>query len=113
VIWRNDGKVVYKAYLTFPAGEKDFDKAIDESVEMFVEGGKIQKASSWGTCFKKKAREKCAPFCITAVTGCGLAATAIILASGGSLVGLSMGFWLGCAGILCGHCFLTIALDCR
>jgi hypothetical protein len=113
VIWRNDGKSVYKAYLTFPAGEKDFDKALEGSVEMYVEAGKIQTASSWGKCFKKCVKNKCAGFCIVSVTGC-LAATIVIdLATGGAAAGLSIAFWIGCSGILCGHCFLTCALDCR
>jgi hypothetical protein len=113
IIWRNNGKSIYKAYLIFPAGVKDFDKAMEESVEMYVEGGKIQKASSWGRCFKNCIKRNCAGFCVAAATGCLAAAIVIDLAFGGTATGLTLAFWIGCSGVLCGHCFLSCSLNCR
>lgn len=104
IIWRNNGKTVYKAYLIFAAGEKDMGKALQESVEMFAEGGKVQKASSWSRCFNSCASAKCAHFCIAAAAVCAVSA-----AAGGAGVAA----WAACAGITCGLCFAVCALGCH
>ena len=105
VLWRNNGKSIYKAYLTFPAGEKEFAKGLESSTEMYAEGGKIQKASSWRSCFKSCAAGKCPGFCFHATIFC----LGAVLAAPGAGVAI----WIGCAGILCGLCFAVCALNCH
>jgi len=102
LVWRNDGKSIYKAYVIFKSGEKDFSNA--EGIEMFAEGGKIQKANSWYSCFKKAAYKKCPSFCVVSVIVC---ATALGIPDAGVAV------WIGCAGISCGLCFAVCALNCH
>jgi hypothetical protein len=104
LIWRSNGKSIYKAYLLFKAGEKNMGKALEEAVEMYAEGGKIQKASSWRTCFRSCASRKCPSFCFQAAIFCAGG----VLASPGAGVAI----WIACAGISCGLCFAVCALNC-
>ena len=108
LIWRNNGKSVYKAYLLFPSGEKDFEKAMEGSVEMYADGGKIQKASSFGRCFKRCVSKSCPSFCLVGSMACMLGGVAIIAASAGTAEALALAFWLGCTGFACAWCFLNV-----
>ena len=56
MVWRQVGDQIYKAYLVFPVGEKSMDKALLLSEEWFSSGGKIQKAHSFGRCFRELYR---------------------------------------------------------
>jgi hypothetical protein len=104
IIWRNNGVKTYKAYLIFAAGEKDFEKGLESATEMFVDAnGKIQKASSWRSCFIKSAKNKCGSFCFGAVIYC---------ASGMVVPGAGVAAWIACAGVACGLCFAVSALSC-
>ncbi len=117
VIWRNDGKSVYKAYLTFPAGEKDFEKAMEGSLEMYVDAnGKMQKASSFGKCWRRCVFKNCATWCPGAIAVCAAATATLAIASAGPTAGIGVGaavaIFAGCAGIACGTCFGVCAVGC-
>ena len=117
LIWRNDGKSVYKAYLTFPAGEKDFARAMDESQEMYVDANnKVQKAHSFGKCWKNCVFKHCKSWCIGSIAICAAATATLAIASAGPTAGIGVGasvaIFAGCAGISCGLCFGVCAVGC-
>ncbi|MDJ1500267.1 hypothetical protein [Xanthocytophaga agilis] len=54
MVWSKVGEKSYKAYLVFPEGVTDLDKKFEASEEWYVDASnKIQKANSWGKCFRK------------------------------------------------------------
>jgi hypothetical protein len=130
MIWRKVGDVTYKAYLIFPDGEKDFDKALEASLEWFAdEKGQIQKASSWGRCFRRCTRSNdrttvdsngtrfsvpsgCGAGCLASVAVCGGATAILAVVTGGvtfPVAALAFGL---CAGLSCGACFVACAVGC-
>lgn len=130
MIWRKVGDEVYKAYLIFPDGEKDFDKALEGSVEWFAdEKGGIQKANSWGKCFRKCVKgsnkvvvdikgnkfsvpDGCSSGCLASIAVCG-GATAILAAVTGGVTFPAAAIMFGvCAGVSCGTCIGICALGC-
>lgn len=117
IIWRNNGKSIYKAYLTFKAGEKDFGDAMETSVEMYVDGNnKIQKASSFGRCWKRCVFKNCVGWCVGAISICAAATATLAIASAGPTAGIGVGaavaIFAGCAGVTCGTCFGVCAVGC-
>jgi hypothetical protein len=117
LIWRNNGKSVYKAYLIFPAGEKDFEKALESSVEMYLDAtGKIQKASSFGRCWRRCVFKNCVTWCVGSISLCAAATATLAIASAGPTAGIGVGaavaIFAGCAGITCGTCFAVCAVGC-
>lgn len=130
MIWRKAGNETYKAYLIFPEGEKNFDKALEASVEWFAdEKGQIQKANSWGKCFrtcvvsnakvmvdvngtKFNVPASCGSGCLASIAVCG-GATAILAAATGGVGFLGAAAVFGiCAGVSCGSCIAICALGC-
>jgi hypothetical protein len=54
MVWSKVGDKSYKAYLVFPEGVTDLDKKFEASQEWYVDASaKIQKANSWGRCFRR------------------------------------------------------------
>jgi hypothetical protein len=130
MIWRKVGDEVYKAYLIFPEGEKDMAKALEGSIEWFAdEKGNIQKANSWGKCFRKcvagnnrvvvdvkgnrfEVPANCGTGCLGSIAVCGGVSAVLAVASGGTgFVPLAVFFGI-CAGASCGVCIGGCALGC-
>ncbi len=113
MIWRKVGGETYKAYLIFPDGEKDFDKALEASLEWFAdEKGQIQKANSWGRCFRRCNRSICGPGCLASIAVCGGATAILAVATGGlGVPGAAIVFGI-CAGYGCGFCMAGCAVGC-
>ena len=130
LIWRQVGKQIYKAYMIFPEGEKNMQKAFENSVEWFAKNGKVQKANSWGKCFVKcistgntvvdfegfwgkvKVKTNCKNGCLGAVAICGGVTAIISVATGGVGLPAAAAIFFGCAGVACGTCFAACALGC-
>jgi hypothetical protein len=128
MIWKKVDDDVYKAYIVFPAGEKNMDKALAESKEWFADrDGKVQRAHSWGKCFREctqqgkhsvsvgdiKIKANCANSCLAAVAVCGGVTAALSIATGGFGVPVTVAIFAGCAGVACGQCVAICALGCQ
>lgn len=131
MVWRQVGDQIYKAYLVFPVGEKSMDKALLLSEEWFSSGGKIQKAHSFGRCFrnciggntasvvlegpfgfKTLVKADCKNSCLAGVAICGGVTAILSVASGGLGVPATIAVFFGCAGVACAPCFAACALGC-
>lgn len=128
MIWRKVDDKVYKAYIVFPAGEKDGAKALANSEEWFADdNGKVQKAHSWNKCFTKcieggkhkvkidgigSVTANCKNSCLASVAVCAAATGAIALATGGLTIPWAVGIFGVCAGVGCGQCLAMCALGC-
>lgn len=127
MIWRKVGDEVYKAYLIFPEGEKNMEKALESSQEWFVnDKNKVEKASSWGRCFRRciqkgnsiveikdvKVRTNCHNSCLGAVAICGAVTAGIAASTAGMGVPAAIALFFGCAGVGCAPCFAACALGC-
>lgn len=136
MIWRKVGSETYKAYLIFPEGEKNTEKALANSQEWFAnDKGEIQKAHSWGKCFLKcvqtsgqapgldvdikKGRVKiggstfkinCATQCFTGAIACSGVAAGVAVSGVG--VPFAIGILATCVGVTCGSCVSLCALGC-
>jgi hypothetical protein len=54
MVWGKVGDKSYKAYLIFPEGVTDPEKKFEQSLEWYVDANnKVQKANSWGRCFRR------------------------------------------------------------
>ena len=134
MIWRKVGDEVYKAYLIYPEGVEDLDKALELSEEFFADAsGKLQKAQSWGRCFRKCVRgssrtvvdakgirfdvpSDCGTGCLASIAVCGGATAVLAVAAAAPTGGLSfpvLAITFGvCAGVSCGVCLGVCALGC-
>jgi hypothetical protein len=103
MVWRKVGATVYKAYIIFPVGEKDFATAMDKSTEFYVdENNSIQKAHSFGKCWAKCLFKRfSATNCTTAMAACGAASAGLVAAGIGVTTPIALGIFGGCAGIFC------------
>ena len=134
MVWRKVGDEVYKAYLIYPEGVEDLDKALELSEEFFADAsGKLQKAQSWGRCFRKCVRgssrtvvdakgirfdvpSDCGTGCLASIAVCGGATAVLAVATAAPTGGLSfpvLAITFGvCAGVSCGVCLGVCALGC-
>lgn len=136
MIWKKVGARVYKAYLIFPEGEKDIDKAMSGAMEWFAEDdAKVQRAHSWGTCFLKcvqtngkapgldldikngKVKLGGSSFTLTCTTACftgAIVCTGVAAGVAASGVGVPFSIVLlaTCAGLTCAPCMALCALGC-
>jgi hypothetical protein len=136
MVWKKVGNRVYKAYLIFPEGERDFDKAMGGAMEWYADdNAKIQRAHSWGTCFAKCVKTDgkapgldvdikngkvkiggstytltCTTACFTGAIACS--AVAGIVAASGAGVPFAIGLLLTCAGLSCAPCAALCAIGC-
>jgi len=114
LIYRKLGKNIYKDYIFFSKGHKDFFDGLDTAEEYFVDGNdKIQIAQSWRKCFKKCVFKKCPGWCGAAIPVCATATAVVVAATGGATFGAAVGMFAGCAGISCGICMATCAIGCE
>lgn len=133
MIWKKVGNEIYKAYLIFPEGEKDMDKALALSGEWYADAnGKIQKAQSWGRCFRRcvggtqrtvvdaggvrfEVPANCGLGCLASIAVCGGATAILAVASspGAPVTFPTLAIVFGiCAGASCGVCIGACALGC-
>jgi hypothetical protein len=136
MIWKKVGTRLYRAYLIFPEGEKDFDKAMNGAMEWFAEDdAKVQRAHSWGTCFIKcihtngtapglsvdikngklvvggsTFKINCSTSCFAGAIVCTGIAGAI--AASGVGVPFAIAELAVCAGLTCAPCMATCAIGC-
>lgn len=103
MVWRKVGGTVYKAYIIFPEGEKDFEKAMEKSLEYYVdENNKIVKANSFGKCWAKCVFKRFkATNCAAAMAACGGAAAGVAAAGIGVTTPIALGIFGACAGVFC------------
>lgn len=103
MVWRKVGGTVYKAYIVFPVGEKDFTTAMDKSTEYYAdENNKIQKAHSFGKCWSKCVFKRfSASNCAGALASCGGASAALVALGIGITTPIALGIFGVCAGVFC------------
>lgn len=103
MVWRKVGGTIYKAYIIFPVGEKDFVSAMDKSTEFYAdENNKIQKAHSFGKCWSKCVFKRFnATGCASAMAACGAAAAGLTVAGIGVTTPVALGIFGACAGVFC------------
>jgi hypothetical protein len=142
LIWRQIGDKVYKAYIIFPEGEKDINKALEGATEWYADKeGKVQRAHSWNTCFlscvksngsapsidmdirtgkvsigSKTYTLNCTAQCFTGAIVCsgiaGVIAVAGAAESGGVSVPFAIAVFATCAGLTCGSCVALCGIGC-
>jgi hypothetical protein len=136
MIWKKVGDRLYRAYLIFPEGEKDFDKAMSGAMEWFAEDdGKVQRAHSWGTCFLKCVHTNgtapglsvdikngkllvgtstfkinCATACFTGAIVCSGVAAVVAASTVG--VPFAIAELAVCTGVTCAPCLAACAIGC-
>jgi hypothetical protein len=136
MIWKKVGNRLYKAYLIFPEGEKDFDKAMKGAMEWTVsDDNKVERAHSWGTCFLAcvhtngtapninsdikngklivgggSFKINCTTSCFAGAIVCAAAAGAV--AATGAGVPFAIAILATCAGLTCAPCLATCAIGC-
>ncbi|HTR29666.1 MAG TPA: hypothetical protein VMH27_10375 [Puia sp.] len=136
MIWKRVDGRLYKAYLIFPEGEKDFSKAMAGAMEWYAdEEGKVQRAHSWGSCFLKCVQTDgkapgidvdikngkvniggttytltCSTSCFVGAIVCTAAAGAV--AASGAGVPFAIGMMAVCAGLTCAPCLTMCAIGC-
>jgi hypothetical protein len=103
MLWRKVGGTVYKAYVIFPEGEKDFSTAFEKSIEYYADdNNKIQKAHSFGRCWSRCLdRRFSSSKCAGAIVGCGAAAAGLVGLGIGVTTPIALGVFGVCAGITC------------
>jgi hypothetical protein len=137
MIYKRMGNKTYKAYIVFPEGEKDAQKAMANAKEWFVDAkANVQLANSFSKCFPKcvatggktpgldadivngKVRIggktytiSCLGICGFSTALCTTAITAIVLATGGIGVPVAVALLVGCAGP-CATCMALCAIGC-
>ena len=136
MIWKKVGDRLYRAYLIFPEGEKDFDKAMSGAMEWFAEDdAKVQRAHSWGTCFLKCVHTdgtapglsvdikngkllvgpstfkiNCSTACFAGAIVCSGVAAAV--AASGVGVPFAIAELAVCTGVTCAPCLAACAIGC-
>jgi len=132
MIWRKVGKDVYKAYIVFPKGVSEKEKAFAGAEEWFADNeGAIQKAHSFNKCFNRcinggrhsvavdtkfgsvHITADCKSQCLSAVAVCGGVTAILEVASGGLGTPVLIATFGICSGIACGQCFAMCALGCQ
>lgn len=104
MVWGKVGDQSYKAYLIFPEGVTDPDKKFELSQEWYVDANnKVQKANSWGRCFRR-----CMQRGVTATgveTEIGNNRSRIVVGGSSYVVscpGICLASALGCSGLAAG-----------
>lgn len=103
MVWRKVGGTIYKAYIIFPVGEKDFVTAMDKSMEFYAdENNKIQRAHSFGKCWSKCVFKRFnATNCASSMAACGAVAAGLTVAGIGVTTPIALGIFGACAGVFC------------
>lgn len=113
MVWIKKGGKTYKCCITFPQNEKNADSAFAKSIEYYVDGNNtLQKAKSFGRCWRRACKANCPSFCLSAITTCGGVAIALATAGLGITTPVAIGIFAGCAGVTCGGCLAVQALSC-
>ena len=113
MIWVKKGAQLYKAFIIFPDGEKDVEKAFENSTEYYADASdKLQKANSFGRCWRRECRKDCPSFCLSSITACATAAATIAASGLGITTPVAIAIFGGCAGIACIGCLAVQAIQC-
>jgi hypothetical protein len=137
MLWRKVDDSIYKAYVILPEGEKNMEKALEASDEWYANEKGIQKAHSWGKCFRKCAQTggtapgldsdikngklkvggktytiSCPGFCMFSAA-CAATALTVGVALSETGVGLAAAIIVAAAcGLPCSSCFAMCAIGC-
>lgn len=112
-VWLKRGEKMYKASIVFPSAEKDVETAFLNSVELYVDPfNKLQKANSFGRCWRRESRKDCPSFCLSSITTCATAAATLAAAGLGITTPVAIGIFAGCAGFGCVGCLAVQAIQC-